>query len=99
VKDQLELLVAEMYRSGVLYEEGVKEFKRRFVLHVLRAKRQNQCKAAVDLRMHRNTIRRTMAELGIVKDRGLFVSASEFPEKKDSGSVSGFISRKASSQY
>ena len=98
MKDQLELLVAEMYRSGVLYEEGVKEFKRRFVLHVLRVKRQNQCKAAVDLRMHRNTIRRTMAELGIVKDHGRFVSVSELPAKKDSASVPGFV-RKASSGY
>jgi Fis family transcriptional regulator len=63
VKDQLEALVAQMYRGGILYSEAVREFKRRFILNVLQANKGNQCKAARELGMHRNTLSRTIAEL------------------------------------
>ena len=32
MKDQLEALVLQMYRSNILYSEGVREFKKRFIL-------------------------------------------------------------------
>jgi Fis family transcriptional regulator len=63
VKDQLESLVAQMYDSGILYSEAVREFKKRFILTVLQRNRGNQCKAARELGMHRNTLSRTIAEL------------------------------------
>jgi Fis family transcriptional regulator, factor for inversion stimulation protein len=63
VKDQLESLVAQMYDSGILYSEAVREFKKRFILTVLQRNRGNQCKAARQLGMHRNTLSRTIAEL------------------------------------
>jgi Fis family transcriptional regulator, factor for inversion stimulation protein len=63
VKDQLEALVAQMYDSGILYSEAVREFKKRFILTVLQRNRGNQCKAARELGMHRNTLSRTIAEL------------------------------------
>jgi Fis family transcriptional regulator, factor for inversion stimulation protein len=63
MKDQLEELVRQMYGSGILYSEGIKEFKKRFILNVLQQCRGNQCKAARELGMHRNTLARTMAEL------------------------------------
>ncbi len=37
MKDQLESLVAQMYSSGILYSEGIREFKKRFIMNVLRA--------------------------------------------------------------
>ncbi len=63
MKDQLEALVAQMYSSGILYSEAVREFKKRFLMNVLQQNRGNQCKAARELGMHRNTLSRTLTEL------------------------------------
>ena len=63
VKDQLEALIMQMYKSGILYNEAVREFKKRFILTVLQDCKGNQCKAARQLGMHRNTLSRTIAEL------------------------------------
>jgi DNA-binding protein Fis len=63
VKDQLETLVHQMYNSGILYSEAVREFKKRFLLTVLQENQGNQCRAARQLGMHRNTLSRTISEL------------------------------------
>lgn len=63
MKDQLEALVQQMYKSGILYSEAVREFKKRFLLTVLENNGGNQCRAARELGMHRNTLSRTIAEL------------------------------------
>ena len=63
MKNQLTSLVADMYESGILYNEAVREFKKVFITHVLEQNRGNQCKAARQLGMHRNTLSRTLAEL------------------------------------
>ncbi len=52
-----------MHKSGILYSEAVREFKKRFILTVLQENKGNQCKAARQLGMHRNTLSRTIAEL------------------------------------
>ncbi len=52
-----------MYRSGITYSEAVCEFKKKFILTVLQDSNGNQCKAARQLGMHRNTLSRTIAEL------------------------------------
>jgi Fis family transcriptional regulator, factor for inversion stimulation protein len=65
VKDQLESLVTQMYKSGILYSEAVREFKKRFILTVLQENQGNQCKAARQLGMHRNTLSRTIVELRV----------------------------------
>ena len=63
MKDQLEALVSQMHKTGILYSEAVREFKKRFILAVLQENQGNQCKAARELGMHRNTLSRTIAEL------------------------------------
>jgi Fis family transcriptional regulator len=65
VKDQLEALVLQMYKSNILYSEAVREFKKRFILTVLAENKGNQCRTARQLGMHRNTLSRTIAELKI----------------------------------
>jgi DNA-binding NtrC family response regulator len=65
VKDQLEALVMQMYKSNILYSEAVREFKKRFILTVLQENKGNQCRAARELGMHRNTLSRTLTELKI----------------------------------
>jgi DNA-binding NtrC family response regulator len=54
-----------MHTGGITYTEAVREFKKRFILEVLAGHRGNQCKAAKELGMHRNTLSRTLEELGI----------------------------------
>lgn len=63
MKDQLEALIMQMYKGGILYSEAVREFKKRFILTVLQENKGNQCQAARQLGMHRNTLSRTIAEL------------------------------------
>jgi DNA-binding NtrC family response regulator len=65
VRRELDNLVTQMHSSGVPYEEAVREFKRQYLREVLVAHRGNQCKTAGELGMHRNTLSRTMAELGL----------------------------------
>ena len=62
MKDQLEALVTQMYKSGILYSEAVREFKKRFLLTVLEHNQGNQCRAARELGMHRNTLSRKLVE-------------------------------------
>ena len=65
MRDQLEALIAQMYESGILYNEAVREFKKRFILAVLQKNQGNQCRAARELGMHRNTLSRTISELKV----------------------------------
>ena len=65
MKDQLEALILQMYKSNMLYSEAVREFKKRFIVTVLEENRGNQCKAARQLGMHRNTLSRTITELDL----------------------------------
>ena len=65
MKEQLEVLVREMHISGILYAEAVREFKKRFIVKVLEENKGNQCKAARELGMHRNTLCRTLSELNL----------------------------------
>jgi Fis family transcriptional regulator len=63
LKRELDGLVTQMHSAGVSYEEALRQFKRRYILEVLSHHKGNQCKAAEELGMHRNTLSRTLAEL------------------------------------
>jgi Fis family transcriptional regulator, factor for inversion stimulation protein len=65
VKRELDTLVTQMHAGGITYDEAVREFKKRFLIEVLAHHRGNQCKAAKELGIHRNTLSRTIAELSI----------------------------------
>jgi DNA-binding NtrC family response regulator len=65
VRRELDSLVTQMHSSGIGYEDAVREFKRQYLREVLVAHRGNQCKAAEELGMHRNTLSRAMADLGL----------------------------------
>src|SRR2546422_627248 len=53
IKSQLETLVRRMHRTGILYYEALEEFKKQFILVVLRDVNWNNSKAARVLGMHR----------------------------------------------
>lgn len=65
MKRELEALVVAMHNGGITYDEAVREFKRRYLINILSLHKGNQCKAAKELGMHRNTLSRTLAELQI----------------------------------
>ena len=64
-KAQLETLVLRMHRTGILYFEALKEFRKQFIVAVLREADWNRSKAARVLGMHRNTLVRTLRELNV----------------------------------
>ena len=65
LKRELDGLITQMHSAGVSYTEAVRQFKRRYIFEVLAHHKGNQCKAAEELGMHRNTLSRTMQELKI----------------------------------
>lgn len=65
MKRELDALVTQMNAAGIGYADAVKQFKKRYILEVLAHHKGNQCKAATQLGMHRNTLSRTLAELDL----------------------------------
>jgi DNA-binding NtrC family response regulator len=62
VKDQLEGLITQMIERGILFDEAVGEFEKRFIKRMLDRTNGNQSKAATALGMHRNTLSRKIGE-------------------------------------
>ena len=60
VKDQLEGLVSQMVERGILFDEAVGEFEKRFIKRVLDRVDGNQSRAADLLGIHRNTLSRKL---------------------------------------
>ncbi|MGA7885027.1 MAG: helix-turn-helix domain-containing protein [Acidobacteriaceae bacterium] len=85
MKRELDNLVMQMRAGGITYEEAVREFKRRFLLDVLAHHRGNQCKAARELGVHRNTLSRMLAELQI--DPAVVRSGARRPPRSERGSL------------
>jgi Fis family transcriptional regulator, factor for inversion stimulation protein len=65
VRERLEHLVGEMVERGILFEDAVGAFERAFIAKVLDLTNGNLSAAARELRVHRNTLSRKMAELKI----------------------------------
>ncbi|MGB8474879.1 MAG: helix-turn-helix domain-containing protein [Candidatus Acidiferrum sp.] len=62
MRDQLEGLVAQMVDRGILFDEAVGEFEKRFIKRVLDGADGNQSRAARVLGIHRNTLSRKIDE-------------------------------------
>jgi Fis family transcriptional regulator len=63
LKRELDALITQMHSAGIPYTDAIRQFKKRYLLEVLSHHKGNQCKAAAELGMHRNTLSRTLAEL------------------------------------
>ena len=66
MKDQLEGLVIQMVDRGILFDEAVGEFEKRFIKRVLDRSNGNQSRAAQVLGIHRNTLSRKITEYKLV---------------------------------
>ena len=58
MRDQLEALIGQMVERGILFDEAVNEFEKRFIRRALDRSRGNQSRAARLLGIHRNTLSR-----------------------------------------
>ena len=65
MKELLDRLVNQMVDGGIYFEDGRREFERRFISRVLSDTGGHLSKAADQLGVHRNTLTRKMAELGL----------------------------------
>lgn len=63
MRSELDALIMQMQKGGILYAEAVREFRKAFIAEVLRENNGNQSKAARELGVHRNTLSRTAATL------------------------------------
>jgi Fis family transcriptional regulator, factor for inversion stimulation protein len=82
MSDELDSLVKRMYHGGILYHEAVREFQKAFIASALREHRGNLSKTAPRLGLHRNSLTRIVAQLG------LQVSAFRSSRRRPPGSVS-----------
>lgn len=62
MKAELESLVDQMISRGILFEEAVKEFEKKFILKVVSRHNNNLSKAADELGIHRNTLSKRVGE-------------------------------------
>lgn len=65
MKERLEALIAEIHGSGILFKEAEREFRKKYIRHVLKKCRGNQCVAARELGIHRNSLNRAIHDLDI----------------------------------
>jgi Fis family transcriptional regulator, factor for inversion stimulation protein len=63
MRGELDALISQMHKGGILYTEAVREFRKAFITTVLRENKGNQSKTARELDMHRNTLSRTLSAL------------------------------------
>ena len=56
MKAELEELIEQMISRGILFDEAVKEFEKKFILSTLTRHNNNLSKAATALGIHRNTL-------------------------------------------
>jgi DNA-binding protein Fis len=70
VRDQLEGLVSQMVERGILFDEAVGEFEKRFIKRILDRTNGNQSRAAEMLGIHRNTLSRKVVQYKLDHRRG-----------------------------
>jgi DNA-binding protein Fis len=61
LKEQLESLIDMMVQRGILLEEALSEFEKKFIKCVLDGAKGNQSRAAKILGIHRNTLSRKVS--------------------------------------
>ena len=62
MREQLESLVGQMVERGILFDEAVNEFEKKFIKRVLDRTNGNQSRAARVLGIHRNTLSRKIGQ-------------------------------------
>lgn len=69
MKQKLDDLVMEMIDGGIHYADARREFEKRFLSRVIELSNGNLSRAAKDLGIHRNTLRKKIEELKLKSPR------------------------------
>ncbi len=56
MNQEMEQLIAKLINGGILFDEAMQEFEKRFILKMLDRHNNNLSKAAIALGIHRNTL-------------------------------------------
>jgi DNA-binding NtrC family response regulator len=70
LKDQLEALVTQMVSRGILLEEAIAEFEKKFIKAAIDGANGNQSRAARVLGIHRNTLGRKVEKFRLDRQPG-----------------------------
>ena len=65
MKELLDRLVDQMVAGGITFEDGRQEFERRFIARMLTDTDGHLSRTAKRLGLHRNSLARKLAELGM----------------------------------
>jgi Fis family transcriptional regulator, factor for inversion stimulation protein len=90
--DELDALIKQMYQRGILYREAVGEFQKAFIASALREDKGNLSRTAPKLGVHRNTLTRMIAQLGL--DISTFRPSKRRPPRSVSATYRRKISHK-----
>ncbi len=69
MKEKMEALIEQLIDQGLLLDEALCEFERKYILKVLDKNRGNQTKAAQALGIHRNTLTKKLTSYNHHKNR------------------------------
>ncbi len=70
ISDRLDRLIEEMVERGVMFDDAVREFEKRFIARVLGQSEGSLTKTADTLGIHRNTLTRKMGVYKIKRRNG-----------------------------
>ena len=88
MKAELETLIDQMINKGILLEEAIKEFEKKFILSTLKRHKQNLSKSALALGIHRNTLSKRLSEYQLVLESSpASISNLTFPQKSKKKTV------------
>lgn len=62
MKLELETLIEQMISRGILFDEAVREFEKKFILAVVDRHNNNLSRASGELGIHRNTLSKRLLE-------------------------------------
>lgn len=69
MREQLEALIGQMVERGILFDEAVSEFEKKFIKRTLDRVNGNQSRAARMMGIHRNTLSRKVSLYKIDRKR------------------------------
>ncbi|QQS48729.1 MAG: helix-turn-helix domain-containing protein [Acidobacteriota bacterium] len=62
MKAELESLIEQMIDHGILFDEAVREFEKKFIMTVVDRNHHNLSRAASELGIHRNTLSKRLVD-------------------------------------
>lgn len=94
MKAELESLIEQMIARGILFDEAVQAFEKQFILNVVSRHKNNLCKAADALGIHRNTLSKRLSEYQNGANQNGHLRRQVAPRRKATGKSANGSARK-----